>query len=219
MANNYKSVFEIIGPIMIGPSSSHTAGAVAIGQAAHDLFADQPTEIRVDYYESFAETHLGHGTDYAIVSGVLGFAPDDPRVPDAVEIAQKQGMTIHFVENQGPSPVNHPNTAVVRVSNAKKTIEVTGVSIGGGTIEIRALKFNGYLVKPQGPLPIVLAIPKPNQTAASIVTQLEAMTTINHQETYTNSEALPLFEFDLDRRLQRRQLEQLRAATAQLIYI
>ena len=219
MAINYKSVFDIIGPIMIGPSSSHTAGAVAIGKAAHDIFGGQPTKITVHYYESFAETHLGHGTDYAIISGVLGFAPDDSRVPDAVEIAQKQGMTIKFIESADPSPVHHPNTAIVEVSNAHQTIEVTGVSIGGGTIEIRGLKFNGYTVTPEGPLPIVLAIPKANETADSLKTKLLSMSKINMQKSYASENAAILYEFDLDSRLHTQQIEQLRQDTERLIYI
>nr|WP_269108627.1 L-serine ammonia-lyase, iron-sulfur-dependent subunit beta [Lacticaseibacillus saniviri] len=219
VAINYKSVFDIIGPIMIGPSSSHTAGAVAIGKAAHDIFQGRPTTITVHYYESFAETHLGHGTDYAIISGVLGFAPDDPRVPDAVEIAQKQGITIELIASAEPSPVNHPNTAVVEVSNAHRTIEVTGVSIGGGTIEIRGLKFNGYTVTPEGPLPFVLAIPKANETVESLKTKLLAMSEINMQKRYTSENAAILYEFDLDSRLHSQQIEQLRQETECLIYI
>ncbi len=83
MKNNYKSVFDIIGPEMIGPSSSHNAGAVKIGRVANKLFGTVPPNVTVHYYGSFARTHRGHGTDYAIAAGLLGFAPDDSRVPSA----------------------------------------------------------------------------------------------------------------------------------------
>ena len=81
MKNNYKSVFDIIGPVMIGPSSSHTAGAVKIGRVANKLFGMVPPKVTVHYYGSFARTHRGHGTDYAIAAGLLGFASDDSRIP------------------------------------------------------------------------------------------------------------------------------------------
>ena len=109
---NYKSCFDIIGPIMVGPSSSHTAGAIAIGALARQLFGGTPKNVRCDYYESFSETHKGHGTDFAIISGILGFTTDDERVPRAVEIAVSQGMHIEFVERKEPSPVNH---AILRI--------------------------------------------------------------------------------------------------------
>ncbi|MHA3065308.1 L-serine ammonia-lyase, iron-sulfur-dependent subunit beta [Lacticaseibacillus saniviri] len=216
---NYKSVFDIIGPIMIGPSSSHTAGAVAIGKAAHDIFEAQPTAITVHYYESFAETHLGHGTDYAIISGVLGFAPDDSRVPDAVGIAENQGIKIKFIEEEGDSPIHHPNTAILQVSNADKEIEVSGCSIGGGTIEIRGVKFNGYEIQPAGPLPIVLAIPKATETESSLKAKILEMSAINEEKTYQHASDPALYEFDLDSRLKQPQIDSLRADTEQLIYI
>ena len=94
MSGNYKSVFDIIGPVMVGPSSSHTAGAVAIGQVAHKLFSQKITQVTIDYYESFAKTHRGHGTDFAIIAGVLGMQTDDLRVPDAVRIAKMRGIKV-----------------------------------------------------------------------------------------------------------------------------
>ena len=121
---NYKSCFDIIGPIMVGPSSSHTAGAIAIGALARQLFGGTPKNVRCDYYESFSETHKGHGTDFAIISGILGFATDDERVPRAVEIAVSQGMHIEFVERKEPSPVNHANTADLTLSDEKRTIRL-----------------------------------------------------------------------------------------------
>lgn len=102
---NYRSVFDIIGPVMVGPSSSHTAGAVAIGNAARLIFQKTPKKVVVHYYESFAKTHRGHGTDFAIAGGLLGMAPDDERIPKAPEMVAKAGIKLRFVEEEGPSPI------------------------------------------------------------------------------------------------------------------
>ncbi|KRM24574.1 L-serine ammonia-lyase, iron-sulfur-dependent subunit beta [Latilactobacillus graminis] len=155
MPNQYRSVFDIIGPIMIGPSSSHTAGAVAIGHVANRLFHTSISKIIVRYYESFAQTHQGHGTDYAIISGVLGFDPADKRVPMAVDLARRQGIDVVFIEEPGKSPVNHPNTAELTLINREKELTIWGCSIGGGTIEIRQVDFNGIKIKTDGPLPLI----------------------------------------------------------------
>lgn len=156
MTNRYKSVFDIIGPIMVGPSSSHTAGAVAIGRAGNKLFGGVPRKVTVHYYGSFAQTHRGHGTDYAIAAGILGFDTDDLRVPNAPEIAKKRGVDIRFVEEDGPSPIDHPNTAILDMSSGTKKAQISGCSIGGGSIEIRHLIIHDTEITPTGSLPIII---------------------------------------------------------------
>lgn len=153
---NYKSCFDIIGPIMVGPSSSHTAGAIAIGACARQLFGGTPTSVRCVYYESFAQTHKGHGTDFAIISGVLGFATDDERVPQAVEIAEAGGISIEFVERDEPSPVDHANTADLTLMSATRRVRLIGTSIGGGAVEVKYVEVDGFMMTLDGPLPIVL---------------------------------------------------------------
>ena len=155
---NYKSCFDIIGPIMVGPSSSHTAGAIAIGALARQSFGGTPKNVRCDYYESFSETHKGHGTDFAIISGILGFATDDERVPRAVEIAKSEGMHIEFVERKEPSPVNHANTADLILSDEKRTIRLIGTSVGGGAVEVKYIEVDGFKMELTGPLPILLEV-------------------------------------------------------------
>lgn len=155
-AINYKSCFDIIGPIMVGPSSSHTAGAIAIGACARQLFGGTPTHVQCVYYESFAQTHKGHGTDFAIISGVLGFATDDERVPQAVEIAQEGGMTIEFIERDEPSPVAHANTADLTLMSATRRVRLIGTSIGGGAVEVKYVEVDGFMMSLSGPLPIIL---------------------------------------------------------------
>lgn len=156
MASIYRSVFDIIGPIMVGPSSSHTAGAVAIGKAARVIFQDVPTKVTVHYYESFAKTHRGHGTDFAIAAGIMGFSPDDKRVPKAPQLAKMAGIDIRYVEEEGPSPIHHPNTAILEMENGSHHTTVGGCSVGGGAIEIRSIRAQNVDLTPTGPLPIVL---------------------------------------------------------------
>lgn len=215
---NYKSVFDIIGPVMIGPSSSHTAGAVAIGKAAHDIFEETPSKIVVHYYESFAETHLGHGTDYAIISGILGFAPDDARVPEAVKIAEDQGIQVTFIEETDDSPIKHPNTAIIELTSPSQSIEVAGCSIGGGTIEIRGLKFDGYTVEPSGALPIMLVALDDDVNETTFKDEVTCLSAINHEKAYSNQKQT-LYEFDLDSRLKEKQIADLRKNAKKLIYI
>ncbi|WP_232696599.1 L-serine ammonia-lyase, iron-sulfur-dependent subunit beta [Brevibacillus daliensis] len=159
---SYKSCFDVIGPIMIGPSSSHTAGALAIGSVANKLFQGLPKKIVVKYYESFAETHKGHGTDFAIIAGILGFASDDTRVPSAIEIAESKGIDITFIEKAGNSPAGHPNTADVYMEDESRSIRTLGISIGGGLIEVKHIEIDGFSLNFEGPLPIIIAISERN---------------------------------------------------------
>lgn len=143
----FKDVFSIIGPAMIGPSSSHTAGAARIGLVARQLLGGvTPERADITFYGSFAETYRGHGTDLAIVGGLLGYATDDPRIPHALEEAAAAGMDVVFAE--AVNPVFHPNTAKLRLTGGDRTVVVIGSSIGGGNVEIVSvddfdLKFGG----------------------------------------------------------------------------
>ena len=137
----FQSVFDIIGPVMIGPSSSHTAGAVRIGKIVSSIFDDTPTEVEFQLFNSFAKTYRGHGTDLALVAGILGMDTDDPEIPNSLEIAHKRGIKIVWTI-QKDSNAPHPNTTKITVKNAHKTISVTGISIGGGNIQVTEL--NGF---------------------------------------------------------------------------
>lgn len=141
---NYTSIFDVIGPNMIGPSSSHTAGAVSIALMARKLFfgaapdaADDPI-VRADFtlYGSFAKTYRGHGTDKALLGGILGFTPDDIRIRDAFSIASQRGLQYTFTENH-ENLGYHPNTADILLESAGgRTQFVRGVSTGGGRMKI-----------------------------------------------------------------------------------
>jgi L-serine dehydratase len=148
----FKDVFSIIGPAMIGPSSSHTAGAVRLGRVARSLLKGIPEQAEITFYGSFAETYRGHGTDAAIVGGMLGFDTADPRIPQSLEIAERQGISIQFVQGKGRH--SHPNTARLRLSASCRTLDLVGASIGGGSIEIQTV--NGFDVKFTGIYPTLI---------------------------------------------------------------
>ena len=90
------NLFDILGPVMVGPSSSHTAGAVRIGYVARHLLKDEPCEVKIGLYGSFAKTGKGHGTDRALIAGILDMHPDDMRIPESFELAEKAGMRFEF---------------------------------------------------------------------------------------------------------------------------
>ncbi|NGM84459.1 L-serine ammonia-lyase, iron-sulfur-dependent, subunit beta [Paenibacillus sp. 7124] len=148
----FKDVFSIIGPAMVGPSSSHTAGAARIGRAARQLLGEIPLKAEVIFYGSFAATYQGHGTDRAIAGGLLDFSTDDLRLPDSIEIAEREGMDISFRQGAGLFP--HPNTVRLQLSGSGGGLTLTGISIGGGNIEI--VEIDEFSVKLSGMYPTVL---------------------------------------------------------------
>lgn len=228
MSGEYTSVFDIIGPVMIGPSSSHTAGAVAIGRVSRHLIGGMPESVRIDYYESFAKTHLGHGTDYAIVAGLLGLAPDDARVTDAVNIARQQGAHIEFCEEEGPSPINHPNTAVLHMRRQGQQMSVYGCSVGGGMVGIRRIRMNGYDLKLKGMLPLLLVEIPTNSASKNVyseeqdplVTELQKAGAFKGKSEYENEDGNGVIQvYDLSKPLQADTIQKLRRLASNMIYI
>lgn len=132
------SVFDMIGPVMIGPSSSHTAGVVRIGRVARKLLACSPEQGEITFYNSFARTYEGHGSDKAIIAGLLDFKTDDKRIKTAFEEAEQAAFTYAF-RSVGNASTMHPNTVKVKVTAGDKTVEVIGESRGGGVIKIVGL--------------------------------------------------------------------------------
>lgn len=131
-------LFDVLGPVMIGPSSSHTAGAVRIGLVARKLLEDTPVHAEIDLHGSFALTGQGHGTDRALVAGLLGMKPDDPRIPDSFLCARESGLRFTFstIRLRGA----HPNTARIRLTGAQgKRLEIIAESVGGGRIRVSAI--------------------------------------------------------------------------------
>ncbi len=131
----------MIGPVMIGPSSSHTAGVVRIALAANKILGSVPKEAEITFYNSFARTYEGHGSDRAVLAGLLGFQTDDKRIKESIEIAAKQGLQYHF-KSVGNASTLHPNSIRIKIQQGEKTVEVLGESLGGGVINISEV--NGF---------------------------------------------------------------------------
>ncbi|MCP3739054.1 L-serine ammonia-lyase, iron-sulfur-dependent subunit beta [Rossellomorea sp. BNER] len=171
----YKSVFDIIGPVMIGPSSSHTAGAARIGRVARDLFRREPKWATISFYGSFAKTYKGHGTDVAIVGGLLDFDTYDERIKESLTLAKEKGMKIRFIEEDAIT--DHPNTAKVTIGDDEGELELVGISIGGGKIEI--IELNGFQLKLSGHHPALLVVHDDKFGAIASVSNILAKHAIN----------------------------------------
>lgn len=135
------SVFDIAGPVMVGPSSSHTAGAAKIGQFARAIFDSTPSKVHFFLHGSFGEVYKGHSTDKALLGGVMKFPPNDVRIKNAFEIADEVGLKYEF----DPGDLGqgyHPNSVKITLENDKRKMDMVGSSIGGGNIEINQI--NGF---------------------------------------------------------------------------
>lgn len=135
------SVFDMIGPIMIGPSSSHTAGVVRIARSGIAILGGIPEEAEITFYNSFARTYEGHGSDRAIIAGLLDFKTDDKRIKDSLELAKEQGLKYHF-KSVGNASTYHPNSIKLKLKKGDRNVEVLGESRGGGIINIAEV--NGF---------------------------------------------------------------------------
>ncbi|WP_102027338.1 L-serine ammonia-lyase, iron-sulfur-dependent subunit beta [Salirhabdus sp. Marseille-P4669] len=171
----YRSVFDIIGPIMVGPSSSHTAGALRIGRMARKLLGREPKWASVHLYGSFANTYKGHGTDVAIIGGLLDFDTFDTRLSDSITIAKERGIDIQFMEEN--AIVDHPNTARIVIGDENGQLELVGISIGGGKAEITEL--NGFDLNLSGEYPAILVLHNDRYGAIASVTHVLAQNRIN----------------------------------------
>jgi L-serine dehydratase, iron-sulfur-dependent, beta subunit len=145
----YRSIFDIIGPVMVGPSSSHTAGAVRIGLFTRYIFGRQPEDVKITLYGSFKETYKGHGTDIALIGGLLGYNTSDKRIRTSMDDAKLAGMEFEFIES-GIEHI-HPNTAKIEVQAGRYSLDLIGKSIGGGKMVIFELL--GFDVNLSGDFP------------------------------------------------------------------
>lgn len=141
------SLFDIAGPIMVGPSSSHTAGAARIGQFARAIFDGTPSSVHFFLHGSFGEVYAGHATDRALLGGMLKFPPNNPGIKESFEIAERQGLKYEF-EPGDMGDEYHPNTVKISMENENGKLAITGSSIGGGNIEI--VEINDYPVHLMG---------------------------------------------------------------------
>ncbi len=171
-----RSLFEIVGPVMIGPSSSHTAGAARLGGLARAIIGQTPCSARVLLHGSFATTGQGHGTDLAIVAGLLGIAPDDPQIRDAFALAGAAGLTFSF--DEADLGEVHPNTAQLEMTDAQgREWIVRGSSLGGGDVIVTLV--NDFPVQITGELPVLLVVHHDQPGVVAAVTARLAADVIN----------------------------------------
>ncbi|SHH61404.1 L-serine ammonia-lyase, iron-sulfur-dependent subunit beta [Desulfosporosinus lacus] len=170
------NVFDLLGPIMVGPSSSHTAGAVRLGGMARKILGDEPVEGSIFLHGSFAKTGRGHGTDLALLAGLLGLLPDDERIPDAPKLAKERGLRVKYeIADLGEV---HPNTVKFDlVGRSGGQVQVVGSSVGGGTIVIH--KINDFQVEIRGDYPTLVILHQDLPGLVAQVTLLLATAQIN----------------------------------------
>ncbi len=171
------SIFDIIGPNMIGPSSSHTAGALRIAHLARNMVKEEVVDVKFILYGSFAETYKGHGTDKALVAGILGFDTENHLIKDSLELANKAGLKYSF-EINNTDKVDHPNTVNVLLNDVKgETTQVKGVSIGGGRALIKEI--NGVEINFSGEYNTVMIYHKDLPGAVANITRVLSNHNIN----------------------------------------
>lgn len=166
---SFISVFDVLGPNMIGPSSSHTAGACAIAHLAQKMKSGTLKQAEFTLYGSFAKTYRGHGTDRALLGGIMGFAPDDVRIRDSFEIAKERGIAYRFLLDEKENDI-HPNTVDIRMVNDSGTqMTVRGESLGGG--KVRIVQINRVQVDFTGEYNAVIIIQKDRPGVAAHITK------------------------------------------------
>ena len=169
------NAFDIIGPVMIGPSSSHTAGAVRIGRAARALLGTEPVRAEIGLHGSFARTYKGHGTDKALIAGILGLAPDDERIRFSPALA-RQAMAEHIKSSLNFGA--HPNTALLTLWGAAAgPVSVQAASVGGGSILVS--RVNGMEVQFSGQYTTLIVLHKDAPGTIAAVTELLAAAGVN----------------------------------------
>jgi L-serine dehydratase len=192
------SLLDIIGPVMVGPSSSHTDGACRLGLIARALVGGTPEKAKVELHGSFARTGTGHGTDRAIAGGLMGYQPDDERLRESLVTAEAEGLAITF-ENTKLRGEHHPNSTRITVTRAGKSATLTGSSIGAGRILVTAI--DGFPVDITGSYTtlVVVAHDEPG-IVATVATALAAeavnLATMRVSRRQKGGDAIHVYELD-----------------------
>ncbi|OHX65516.1 L-serine ammonia-lyase, iron-sulfur-dependent subunit beta [Flammeovirga pacifica] len=173
------SIFDMIGPIMIGPSSSHTAGVVRIGRVGHKMIGGTPDHAEIVFYNSFARTYEGHGSDKAILSGLMGMSTEDENIKKAFEIAEEKALEYEF-KPVGNASAHHPNTIKLILQKGDVKLEIVGVSKGGGIISIRQV--NGYSSNFSANSPTLIVTAEDRKGSISFISNLLAQEDVNIAE-------------------------------------
>ena len=150
--NRRISILEVMGPVMVGPSSSHTAGTARLGRVAREILDEDPVEVHFYLHPSLYATFRGHGSDFALTAGSIGLNVNDPRIPEALRIAEQLGVKIDFSEEDLGEV--HPNTVRIVAHGRTRSVEVIGSSIGGGVIDV--FNIDGFSARFRGDSPTLL---------------------------------------------------------------
>ena len=170
---SFISVFDVLGPNMIGPSSSHTAGAAVIAFLAQKMINGPLAKVTFTLYGSFAKTYRGHGTDRALLGGIMGFSTDDMRIRDSYEIAQERGLEFSFIPNETDTDV-HPNTVDI---TAGQQMRIRGESLGGG--KVRITRINGVKVDFTGEYSAVIVMQQDKPGVVAHITKCLSERSVN----------------------------------------
>ena len=170
------SLLDIIGPVMVGPSSSHTAGACRLGLLARCLVGGTPESAKIELHGSFARTGEGHGTDKAIVGGLMGFRPDDERIRTALEIMDREGLDYSFEKTTLGDDI-HPNSVRITLERAGRHAQMTGASLGAGRVLVNDI--DGYPVEVTGNLNTIVLVAEDVKGSIARIAGLLAENNIN----------------------------------------
>lgn len=204
------SILDVMGPVMVGPSSSHTAGTARLGRVAREILDQEPVAVHFYMHPPLAATYRGHGSDFALVGGAIGFNVDDPRIPEAIRIAEQMGVTIEFSEEDLGEV--HPNTVRVEIEGDGRKVEIVGSSIGGGVIEV--FKINGFQTRFKGDSPTLLLFYRDRRGMIAEVATLIAEEEINIASLYCSRKQRgkdAFMQVDVDSPLSDSALEHIRA--------
>lgn len=169
------SILDIMGPVMVGPSSSHTAGTARLGRVAHAILGEDPIKLRFYLHPPLEKTFRGHGSDFALVGGAAGLSVNDPRIPESIRIAEQQGVDVEF-EKEDLGDV-HPNTVRIVATGPDREVEIIGSSIGGGVIEV--FRINGFDANYKGNSPTLMMFYRDQPAMIHQVTGIVAEEGIN----------------------------------------
>src|SRR5436309_9069152 len=178
------SILDVMGPVMVGPSSSHTAGTARLGRVAREILDEEPVAVRFYLHPPLAATYRGHGSDFALAGGAIGLNVDDPRIPEALRIAEQMGVDIEF-HDEDLGEV-HPNTVRIEIEGKTRKAEIVGSSIGGGVIEV--FQINGFQTRFKGDSPTLLLFYRGRPGMISELTRFLAEEGINFATLYCSRE-------------------------------
>ena len=174
------SILDVMGPVMVGPSSSHTAGTARLGRVAREILDEDPVAVHFHLHPPLAATYRGHGSDFALVGGSIGLNVDDPRIPEAIRIAEQMDVEIQFSEEDLGDV--HPNTVRIEIRGKAREVEIIGSSIGGGVIDV--FRINGFHSSFKGDSNVLLLFYRDRPGMISEVTKIIAEESINIASLY-----------------------------------